>query len=412
MQGRHLLVIGAMWVVALGAVTFLVLQEERTPAAGGRRVETAPTHRHDDEAAPRRATLPPVGADDESPRAFRGGRRHTGRSPFRGPSSGRVAWRVDAGGRVTAQPIRAPGDRVVVGSHAGRLLNLDLAGNVRWVVEDLGAIWSAAAVDADGGLVVASDAEAILAFRADGGPRWRLGTGTAAETAVTVGPDGDLHLAAGSQLLRLAADGTPRWRFLCRSGVLGAPAVDADGTVYVGDQSGTVHAVAPDGRPRWTVRTGRAYDTGVTIGDGGLLHLGSDDHHVVGITRAGEVRWRTDVGGIVRAPLALDRDGGIIASVYGPSPRIVRLDAEDGAVTWSYALTRQETGSDSGPVVDGEGAIYVGGGDGFVYGLTADGQLRWITEIGAPVEGTPLLAADGLLLVGSEQGTVTAVGRR
>jgi len=127
---------------------------------------------------------------------------------------------------------------------------------------------------------------------------------------------------------------------------------------------------------------------------------------------SGERRWRAHVDGYVRALVALGRSGDVIVAVYGPRPRVVSLDAEDGTERWFFPVTVSETseiGVASGPLVDAEGNIYFGAHDDYLYSITGEGDLRWIHQTGADIDSAPVLTPEGLLLVGCDDGHLYAI---
>lgn len=414
MERRRWIILGGMWAAALAAVALIYASLEPEPP-GGRAIEAddAPTYTVEDRAPPASRSELPVGDDEASPGHYRMGRRHTGRSPVRGPTHARRAWRYQAGGRITAQPILGSDGTLYVGDQQGRLHAVTASGERRWSTSTSGPVWSAAALVGDA-VVVGSDADVVLALAAsDGTPRWRLPTDGDADSAISFAPDGTLHFTAGRHLYAVAPDGRIRWRFQARDTfLLSTPAVDVDGTTYVGSIDDHLYAVAADGRMRWDYRAGSEIHSSPAIGDDGTLYFGSDDRHVHALTRDGALRWKTDVDGFVRAPVALGRDGSVLAGVYGPRPRVVSLDAATGQVRWSFPVgldTSAEAGVASGPIVDVDGNVYFGAQDDFVYSLSADGRLRWIHRVGADVDADPVITPEGLLVIGCDDGYLYAI---
>ena len=100
-------------------------------------------------------------------------------------------------------------------------------------------------------------------------------------------PEGLVHFAAGQDLWAVKPDGTVEWRFRANGKIFTTPAVDEDGTVYVGSQDDHLYAVAADGRLRWSYRTEGDNDSSPVIGDDGTIFFGSDDHKVYALTRDG-----------------------------------------------------------------------------------------------------------------------------
>lgn len=407
--------LAGMWVAAILAIgAIYVTLEPPAEDAPTLDLEAAPLYEAERDRAPAASRLDlPVGDDEGSPSVYRGGRRHTGRSPYRGPASAERVWRYEAGGRITAQAVVAPDGTIYVGDHARHLHALRPNGERLWVAHTFGPVWSAAAVIGDT-VYVGSDADAFFALsRDDGRARFRIHADGDADGSISVAPDGTLRFTAGRDLYALRPDGELLWRFRTRGGfLLSTPAIDEDGTAYVGSLDDHLYAVASDGRMRWSYRTGGDISSSPVIGDDGTIYVGSDDRHVHAVTRDGERRWATDLDGYVRAPVALGRDGSVIAAVYGPQPRVVSLDAADGSVRWYFPVgidQPAETGIASGPLVDAGGNVYFGAPDDFVYSLTPQGRLRWIHRTGGDVDAAPILTPEGVLLVGCDDGFLYAI---
>jgi len=412
---RGHLVFGGMWAAALVAMAFIYIAQRDANGAESavRTAGRAPVRVPSDKAPPRqRAALPVRPPEPGPPRMFRNDRRHTGRSPYRGPARNAVAWKFRTGGRISAQPVVAPNGTIYVGSHDHFFYALGPDGSLRWK-RDLGErVYATALVDDAGNVYVGSDADFFWSFAPDGTLRWKLSTEGDADTGAARAANGRIHFAAGNDVYAIEQDGVVRWRFRAPGKVYATPAIDDDGTIYVGAQDDRVYAIAPDGRLRWSHATRSDNDSSPVIGDDGTLYFGSDDHRVHAITRDGVARWSTDLDGYVRAPLALGLDGSVLAAVFGPRPRIVALDAATGAARWYFPVTvadSAEIGIASGPLVDRDGNIYVGAHDDFVYALTARGELRWVLETDGDVDSSPVLAPDGTLYLGSDDGYLYAV---
>ncbi len=400
-----------MWVGSAGAMLYLWLgREEAAEAGAARAAPGAPVYARvtsQEDRAPMavRADLPVAPVPLGPPATFRGDRRHTGRSPFLGPAEAVAAWSFEAGSRIVAQPVVAPDGRIYVGSLDGRFYALNAHGGEQWRADLGGPVYSTAAVDDDGNVYVGSDAQVFTSFTRGGDVRWRLDTEGDADTGVTISPRGMLHFGAGNELWAVRSDGTVEWKFMAQGKIFSTPAIDDDGTVYVGSQDDHLYAIAADGRMRWSYRTGGDNDSSPVIGDDGTIYFGSDDHHVYALTRDGELRWSADVEGMVRAPIGLTLDGAILVGVFGPRPRVVCLDAAQGELRWYFPVTVADTteiGVASGPLVDREGNIYFGAHDDYFYSLAPGGELRWTFEVGGDVDASPVLARDGVLLVGSD----------
>ncbi|NJK44491.1 MAG: PQQ-binding-like beta-propeller repeat protein, partial [Pleurocapsa sp. SU_196_0] len=118
-----------------------------------------------------------------------------------------------------------------------------LPGLARWSASI--SATSTPAVASSGALYVTT-AQGVQAFDADGAPRWTFPHGSG---AVTVAESGTVYVG-GERLYAVNPDGTERWSFGFGSGT-GAPAVGADGTIYVTSSAGALHAIQPNSSLKW-----------------------------------------------------------------------------------------------------------------------------------------------------------------
>lgn len=396
-----------MWTAAIVAMLLIYHFAERP--ADPRRRDTSGVVEHDAEEAP---SGEPRGAramepmESGPPREYRGDRRHTGRSPFVGPTGANRAWAFDTGGNIAGQAVVDDDGTVYVGSLDHFVYALAPDGTERWRRDLGGSVFSTPALDASGHLYVGADSDYFFCLdAATGEVLWHFQTEGDVDTGIAIAPDGDLVLGAGEHVWRVAPDGTPRWRFRARVRVFSAPAIDDDGTVYFGAQDDHVYAVAPDGALRWRFQTPDDVDSGVVIGDDGTIYFGGDDRMVRALSRDGVELWRHDVDGYVRAPVALGRRGDIVVPVFGPRPRVVSLDALTGEERWNFPISAgasSDLGVGSSPVVDADGNLYFGADDFFLYSLGPEGGLRWVFLTSDRVDSDPVIAPDGTLYFGSD----------
>jgi len=421
---RQRIAFGAMWATALAAMGVIYVTQERGRDPRARSGDDARILTPDADRAPPAAGAPdgrPAAATQPAsrrppppgaPRQFRGDARHTANSSLAGPTDGAEVWSVETGGHVSGQPVVGPDGTVYFGSHDHHLYAVDPTGRVLFRRDLGGEVYSTPAL-VEGRLFVGSDADFFFCLDARSGEvQWHLRTDDDADTGVAVAPDGTLVFGAGRDVFAVTPQGQVRWRFRTGLKVFSTPAIDDDGTIYFGSQDDHLYALAPDGRMRWRFQARDDVDGSPTIGDDGTIYFGSDDHHVYALRPDGTTLWSTDVDGDVRAPLALGRDGSVLAGVFAPRPRLVALDPGTGSERWDFAVTASDSAASvtSGPLVDRDGRIYFGADDDFVYALEPGGRMRWFVRTGGNVDGEPVLAADGLLLVGSDDHRLHAIG--
>jgi outer membrane protein assembly factor BamB len=340
--------------------------------------------------------------------------RHTNRSPFQGPTEPTVAWTFDAGGPIAAAPALLDDGTILVASLGGKLFGLTEGGQVRFTV-DLGDRGYAAPLVYGDFIFLGSDAHKFFGMTREGVIRFRLETNGDVDTGAVPTPWGAVVFASGRVLYASKPDGTLFWRMQARKKMYSSPAVGDDGTVYVGSQDHYFYAVTPDGKIRWRVDLGGDVDSSPAVQDDGTIVVGSDKGDVVALApENGEVRWSAAVGGFVRGAMSLGRDGTVYTGTYGPTPRLVALEPSRGALRFRFPIAgtgASEFGIHGGPVEDAAGRLYFGAQDDHAYCLTAEGTVVWKLRTGGDVDAPLVITPKGLLLIGSDDGKLYAVGR-
>lgn len=365
-------------------------------------------------AAPPVASVPAVKLGGPVPMARLDPQR-TGRSAYLIPMQApREVWSFQAQGAIVAAPTVATDGTVLFTSHDRHVYALGADGTLRWKYRTGDFVWSSAALASGDLVLLGSDDDQLHAVKlADGEKAWavrpggcRRATGRGPEASrcdiedVTLGPDGTFFIG-GDGVYAIQPSGTVRWRFVpepdqqrkrhCGS----APTLGRDGAVYAvcSDQ---LYALNPDGSKRWQLEAPGEFDSAPAVGADGTLYVGDEQRKLLGIDPMGQIRFSFVVGGAVRSAAAIRGDGFI---VFGAYDGVLYALKPDGTLAWSFA-TADSIGSS--PLVDAAGAVLVGSRDNRLYAVAADGRLRWSVVLDDDVDGTPALGPDGTIYVGSD----------
>lgn len=344
-----------------------------------------------------------------------GDARHTHRSAGRATTkTPTVDWTRDVGGPIEAQVTASPDEQTLYAASLGGALTA-LArdgGDVRWTLALGDRVYATPCVADDGTIYVGSDAKKFDAVSPDGKIKWSLDTDGDADTGAVIAGDGAVVFAAGRTIYNVTPTGFVRWRFAAKRKVYGAPALGATGRVFAGSQDHHVYALAADGRLAWSVDLGADVDGAPALDDRGGVFVGTDGDEVVRLDPDdGRVVWRTNVGGYVRGTLSVARNGDVLAGVYGPRPRAVRLLSGDGEVRGDFPIQgtgARDFGVHGGALEDAMGTLVFGAQDDAVYAVDAGGRLLWRFTTGGDVDAPATLLSDGTLVIGSDDGRVTA----
>ncbi len=247
--------------------------------------------------------------------------------------------------------------------------------------------------------------------------------------APAIGADGSVYVA-GDRLYALAPDGQLRWAALAPTyeALSASPVVGQDGTVYFAAHNVALTAFDPaDGTERWKVEEMAWPDYVVAspaIGPDGTIYVLTCAGVVWAVTPAGEVAWQFDVRsagfvGDLRSSPAIGADGSLyFGSSQGTSiPAFFSLSAA-GALRWKFVpgdlpadLPINHFDIYSSPALGADGAVYFGHEFGRVYALeAATGKVRWIQPTSQGITwSSPALASDGTLFIGDLSGRVYAI---
>ena len=100
------------------------------------------------------------------------------------------------------------------------------------------------------------------------------------------------------------------WSFKT-GGWVTSPAIESDGTIYVGSQDNNLYAINPDGSQKWAFKTGNGVHGSPTIGSDGTIYVGSWDQYLYAIKPDGKRKWRFKTNGTVLSSPAIGSDGTI-----------------------------------------------------------------------------------------------------
>lgn len=213
--------------------------------------------------------------------------------------------------------------------------------------------------------------------------------------------------AARTHRARGRAPRAPRekWRATLGGPVVAQPVLSRDqSTVFVTSLDGKLYAVERgSGAIKWRVDLGdRAYGTPL-VDEIDRVYVGSDAKKL-SCVRGGTIAWTLDLDGEAdTAPLLVSRDR--IAITAGASISFVTLSGE---VKARFRAKRKIFTSPALGSVDGAPVVFFGSQDHRAYAVRFDGTLAWSTDLGADVDGGPVVTASGVVF-GTDAGNVVAL---
>jgi outer membrane protein assembly factor BamB len=176
---------------------------------------------------------------------------------------------------------------------------------------------------------------------------------------------------------------------------------------------------APRPKVRWTLDTGAPVWAGIELSEDGTLYVGNEKGTLSAIGRDGKLHWKFETGKPIRAqPNA--RNGSVF--LHSDSGFVYRLDARTGREDWRADVDRgseprlpvNEKGTRwdryGSSVVSGAGRLYVASRDKHLYALDSHGREVWRVAASDIMTATPVLYGDAVIFA-DYSGKVTSVSR-
>jgi outer membrane protein assembly factor BamB len=229
--------------------------------------------------------------------------------------------------------------------------------------------------------------------------KWKFKMQGAVLSSPAIDKNGTLYIGADGDdcLFAINPDGTERWRANIGN-ALSSPAIGSDGTIYIGTVYGKLYAINPNGTEKWQVileTTSWAYSSPV-ISEDDIIYMASvDSNKLFAIYLNGTIKWSFETNGWIYSSPALSDDGTIY---IGSNDGCLYAINPNGTLKWKY-----NTGKDvqSDPSIDSNGIIYFGSWDGYLYALYPNGTLVWKFNTMGAIESSPALCSDGAIVIGS-----------
>jgi outer membrane protein assembly factor BamB len=301
-------------------------------------------------------------------------------------------WTFDPGAELRGRIAVGADGSIFFVTRDGVLHGLDPAGK-EFLRRDVDG--SSPAVLADGTVVAMLSRTELGAIAPDGAVLWKLGIGESAGPLATT--DRTIYLSVGGDFVSVSTAGTLNWRVSV--GSANSAAATPDGVV-VGTSRGAVTALASDGGVVWTFQPDGGFSGSVAYADD-VVYAGSAGGGVYAIdSRTGNPLWHANPAHAVTAGPAVAPSGTIFAgadTIYGVSA--------DGQLRWRDPTLKP---GDAGLLVLGNDGVFDAATGDVGAVLTGDGSYVWMSRSFGKIT-TAASSASGMLYIGTSTGRIFAV---
>ena len=331
--------------------------------------------------------------------------RHTGQSPFNGPTTNHIKQIYRGSAPLKSAPAIGTDGTVYIGN--GRSLCAIVPGNdpADWCTNVVASTkLSSPTVDSNGTVYIGARDNKLHAVNLDGSVKFTFhttgGDGDVSDAAM-VAPDGTIYFSGTGRLHALNPDGTLKWVTQANGAIFtGSSALATDGTIYFPTVYGTLYALNPDGSVKWTFKAGTHIRYAApSVAADGTIYIGTDQA-LVAVNPDGTLKWNFPTAGKVYSSAAIATDGTIYVGSIGKSsvgPSALYAITPAGTQLWARTSSDSFRGA---PAIGADGTIYATAGTQ-VLAFLPDGTPLWNYSTTGPILGGLAIGADGTLYVPS-----------
>ncbi|MCG2809770.1 MAG: PQQ-binding-like beta-propeller repeat protein, partial [Candidatus Portnoybacteria bacterium] len=269
------------------------------------------------------------------------------------------------------------------------------------------------AIASDGTIYISDNYHYLYALSADGALKWKYNILDG--SSPTIGSDGTIYVGSKYGLYALNPNGELVWQNqdLSNGDWVKAPVLDSDGIIYTvsqigpGDNSRNVYALNPqDGSIIWKSASS-TFDTAPALDDNGTIFVGG----IYGLYALdppnNEPKWSNliQIGEISSSIAAVGQD---VIYVGSHDYYLYALNKTDGNIKWTFNAQGKIHAS---PIIDKEGTIYIGSNSKTFYAVNpTDGSLKWQAELNGVISQGAAIDSTGTIYIASDDGTLYAFG--
>jgi len=312
---------------------------------------------------------------------YHGDSRHTGRIPFNtSDNPGHIKWSFKTNGSIACSPLLDYDGNIYFGSTDGYLYSLNSAGELRWKYKANGAI-NATPLVYENKIFFGSTKGSFYCLDLYGNLIWKLDVGGRIEEGANVDYNRGVIYFTSTKgyVYAVNTNGNIIWKKFIVEGLRSSPAIDKNGTVYVGN----LYAFYPNGTLKWKFLTySPSYIGNPVIDDDGTIYTVSGDCYIYAVYPNGTFKWRALIyghrGSILTTP-SIGYDGHLYVGLSSIESFLVVLNSTSGEIEWNYpSLFMEDVGYPANsPVVDSAGNVYILL-DSYVYCINANNRTaKW-----------------------------------
>lgn len=318
----------------------------------------------------------------------------------------RLIWASELYGQTRSAPAVADTGDIYLPSMEGFLYAFSAEGRVKWGLKVSKEYWdhpsehvsrmSCPSISDDGTIYMGIAFNSIIAINPDGTKKWETETTSPVEATPAIMYNGTVVVGShDGTVYALQPNGSLRWVFYTGEFTRASPAVTED-TVYI--SSGALFAIDYEGTLKWQYNG--SFSTTPAIDSDGTVYIGNNDGELVAISSTGQMEWYIDLANDSFESSPVIGPAGNIYIGSGYQKNKLFAVSRYGQKLWEISFDDQIQAS---PTIGDDGTVYIFSSDGYINALDSNGSRSWRLFIGQGHFCNSLVRKDGSILIGSKE---------
>ena len=253
----------------------------------------------------------------------------------------------------------------------GQIIAIDESNNQKWLFDlpnqHEGGIFGALAIGSNGTIYAVDKSDGLFAINKAGQKLWSYKLERFSYSSPAIAPDGTVYVVDyDDNIYAIKPEGKLHWKYSSDKDIDYEVIVGTDGSAYIGSENSLL-AIGANGEKLWEFDMPDAATNRPSIATDGTIYVACADNNIYAINNNGSQKWEFDTGGYVTAPITIDASGSIYFGTAADEGKLMSV-SNQGVIIWEHPICLGY----SQPVINSDGALYVGAGDGKIFVLTQD----------------------------------------
>jgi hypothetical protein len=227
-------------------------------------------------------------------------------------------------------------------------------------INNLGQISGSACVDENNNYILGTFEGLIYSLYENGSIYWFENIGEPITSSIAVN-NNIISFGGEKFIYSYYINGTLKWKYYVGNFITTTPAFDNQGSIYIGSADNNLYAFYPNGTLKWKFPTKNSIiHSSPLIDKDGVIYIGSTDNKLYSIYPNGSLKWDIETNGIIYSSPSIWED--II--IFGSYDKKIYAVRTNGKIIWNFST---DGVINSSPSIDGNGNIYFGSKNGYLY---------------------------------------------